>query len=92
MSRDITAGYGPEEFLLRTPKPGAYHAFVHYAGESRQTALGPVTAQVRLITGFGTSHQEEKRLTLRLDNRGQALEVGSFEVKAVPETTAYLAR
>ena len=83
MSRDFTAGYGPEEFLLRAPKPGTYRVKINYYGDNRQSALGPVTAQVRLITGFGTAAQQEQRLTVRLDDRKQSLEVGTFEV-AVP--------
>ncbi|HWA24478.1 MAG TPA: VIT domain-containing protein, partial [Lacunisphaera sp.] len=48
MSRDFTDGYGPEEFLLRNPKPGKYTVHINYYGDRRQTELGPVTAQIRL--------------------------------------------
>ncbi len=82
MSRDLTAGYGPEEFMLRSPKPGTYRVHLDYFGDARQTALGPVTAQVRLITGFGTPDQKEKRLTVRLEDRKQNLEVGQFDVES----------
>ena len=60
MSADFTGGYGPEEFMLRAPKEGGYHVRIDYFGDSRQTALGPVTAQVRLITGFGTRSTESR--------------------------------
>lgn len=80
MSRDFTDGYGPEEFMLRDPKPGVYHVQINYYGDRRQTALGPVTAQLRLITDFGTAQQTEKRLTVRLEDNKETLEIGSFEV------------
>jgi Ca-activated chloride channel family protein len=80
MSSDFTGGYGPEEFLLRDPKPGKYRAKINYYGDRRQTALGPVTAQVRLITGFGTPTQQEKRLTVHLEDQRQTLDVGSFVI------------
>jgi len=83
MSRDFTGGYGPEEFMLRSPKPGGYRVQIDYFGDSRQTALGPVTAQVRLISGFGTRGQTEKRMTVRLDSRKQNLDIGAFEVPGV---------
>ena len=80
MSRDFTAGYGPEEFLVRAPKPGKYTVRINYYGDRRQTALGPVTAQVRLITGFGTPQQKDELITVRLVDRKESLEIGSIEI------------
>jgi Ca-activated chloride channel family protein len=80
ISCDFTGGYGPEEFLLRDPKPGKYRAKINYYGDGRQTAFGPVTAQIRLITGFGTAAQTEKRSTLRLENRNQTVDAGTFVI------------
>jgi len=80
MSRDFTGGYGPEEFLLRDPKPGHYTVRINYYGDRRQTAIGPVTAQVRLITGFGTPAEKEQRLTLRLSESKETSDVGTIEI------------
>ncbi|MCL2715232.1 MAG: DUF2135 domain-containing protein [Alphaproteobacteria bacterium] len=80
MSEDFIAGYGPEEFLLREPKPGRYTVRINYFGDARQTALGPVTAQLRLITGFGTADEREERLTVRLVDNKDTLEIGSIEI------------
>ena len=85
MSRDFTGGYGPEVFLVRTPKPGKYTVRINYYGDSRQTALGPVTAQVRLITDFGTPQEKEKLITVRLVDRKESLEIGSIEIGARAE-------
>jgi tetratricopeptide (TPR) repeat protein len=80
MSQDFTQGYGPEEFLLREPKAGKYQVRINYFGDRRQNALGPVTAQVRLITGFGTPAEKEQRLTVRLEDNKETLEIGSIEI------------
>ena len=80
MSRDFTGGYGPEEFMLRDPKAGTYSVKINYYGDSRQTALGPVTVQVRLITGFGTPQHKEQRLTVRLTDEKEALDIGSIKI------------
>lgn len=82
MSRDFTGGFGPEEFTLRNAKAGAYTVKINYHGDRRQITLGPVTAEVRLITGFGTVRQQEKRLTVRLKEAQETLAVGSIEIGA----------
>lgn len=87
MSDDFTGGYGPEEFLLRNPKPGKYTVKINYFGDRRQTALGPVTAQVRLITGFGTRAQKEQLLTVRLKETEDTLEIGAIEIGDKPTVT-----
>ena len=80
MSRDFTQGYGPEEFILREPNAGKYTVRINYYGDRRQTALGPVTAQVRLITGYGTPAEKEQRLTVRLTDNKETLEIGAIEI------------
>jgi hypothetical protein len=82
MSCDFTGGYGPEEFLLKQPMPGKYTVRINYFGDRRTTALGPVTAQVRLITGFGTSEQKEQSLSVRLASSSQTLVIGSIDIPA----------
>ena len=82
MSSDFTGGYGPEEFVLRLATAGRYIARINYFGDRRQNAFGPVTAQVRLITGFGRPEQQEKRVTLRLKQKQETIEVGSIEIGA----------
>jgi hypothetical protein len=88
MSRDFTGGYGPEEFLLRTPKPGKYTVRINAYADQRNAALGPVTAQVRLITGFGTPEQKEERVTLRLMRTEETLTAGAIEIPGASSTLA----
>ena len=80
MSRDFTGGYGPEEFLLRRPTPGKYTVRQSHYGDRRNTSLGPVTAQMRLITNFGTPAEKEQRLTVRLNENKDTLVIGSIQI------------
>ena len=82
MSRDFTQGYGPEEFVLHRPEAGTYQVRINYFGDRRQTALGPVTVQVRLITDFGLPTQQERRITVRLVDPKETLDIGEISINA----------
>jgi len=80
MSRDFTGGYGPEEFSLKNAQPGRYRVEAQYYGDRRQRLTGPTTLQVKLYTGFGRTHQQERSITLRLAERSETVFVGEFDV------------
>ncbi|HSD55295.1 MAG TPA: VIT domain-containing protein [Burkholderiales bacterium] len=80
MSRDFTGGYGPEEFSLKTAKPGRYRVEANFYGHRQQIVAGATTLQVKLQTRFGTKEVEERIIILRLQSRGGAVMVGEFEV------------
>ena len=80
LSCDFQDGYGPEEFLLRRPRPGKYTVRLDHYGDTRNTARGPVTAQVRIITGYGTPKQKEQATTVQLGAGSRELEIGSIEI------------
>ena len=81
ISRDVTQGYGPEEFILHHAMPGKYKIEANFYGNRQQVVAGATTVQVRLTTGFGTTHARDKMITLRLRDRGDTVFVGEFEVK-----------
>lgn len=81
MSLDFTGGYGPEEFSLKSAKPGKYKVEAQYYGDSRQNVTGPTTLQVKLATKFGTSKEQEQMVTLRLKSQRELVYVGEFEVR-----------
>ncbi|GAB1596976.1 VIT domain-containing protein [Lysobacter claricitrinus] len=81
MSLDFTGGYGPEEFALRTAKPGRYKIEANYFGDRQQVVTGATTLQLWLSTHFGTSKQKDQRVTLRLRDQKETIFVGEFEVK-----------
>ncbi|WP_229217541.1 VIT domain-containing protein [Massilia forsythiae] len=84
MSRDVTGGYGPEEFSLRDAKPGKYKVEANFYGHRQQLVASSTTLQLRLTTGFGTPRAQEQLVTLRLRGRGETVFVGEFEVGAAP--------
>jgi tetratricopeptide (TPR) repeat protein len=80
MSQDFTGGYGPEEFSLRTAKPGTYKVEAQFYGHRQQIVAGATTLQVKLATHFGTPQQQEKVVTLRLKSQSEVVFVGEFAV------------
>jgi len=83
MTRDMTRGYGPEEFTLTKAANGDYKIEVNYYGTSQQTIAGPVTIQVQLFTNYGRKNEERKQATVRLGGSKSVIEIGSlhFETK-----------
>ncbi|MEP7101481.1 MAG: DUF2135 domain-containing protein, partial [Burkholderiales bacterium] len=81
MSRDITSGYGPEEFSLRFAKPGKYTVTTQFFGHRQQLVSAAMTVQLSLITGFGTAQQKAQTVTLRLKDPKDQVLVGEFEVQ-----------
>ncbi len=81
MSLDFTGGYGPEEFSLKSAKPGKYRVQAQYFGDRRQNVTGATTLQMRLTTGFGTRQQRDQIVTLRLKDGKETIMVGEFEIK-----------
>ena len=82
MSRDFTGGYGPEEFSLKSAKPGKYLVQAQFYGHRQQVVSSATTLQLKLSTGFGTSHQHDEQVTLRLKSTGALVTVGEFEIGA----------
>jgi hypothetical protein len=80
MSRDITSGYGPEEFSLKRAKPGKYTVQAQFYGHNQQIVSGATTIQLALTTGFGTAQHKQQAVTLRLRDRKDQVFVGEFVV------------
>ncbi len=80
MSNDFTGGYGPEEFSLRTAKPGTYTVKAEFYGHNQQIVAPATTLMLRLSTGFGTASQKDENIILRLSGKKQEVTVGTFTV------------
>ena len=89
VSRDITDGYGPEEYLIRKALDGPYAVKAHYFGSSQQTVTGPATVTATVFTDWGRPTQKQQVLTLRLDKTKDTVEVGTvrFGQNATAEPT-----
>ena len=79
MSADFTGGYGPEEFSLKSAKPGKYRVEAQFYGHRQQVVAAATTLMLRLTTGFGTPNAREQLVTLRLKGAGSKVFVGEFE-------------
>ncbi|MCX6117944.1 MAG: VIT domain-containing protein [Proteobacteria bacterium] len=78
VSRDITRGYGPEEYVIRKAMPGKYTIKTNYYGSSQQTLLGPVTVSATVITNYARPNEKRQLLTLRLESQKDSVDVGSI--------------
>jgi vault protein inter-alpha-trypsin, metazoa len=79
ISRDVTQGYGPEEFMLKKAEKGKYKVQVDYFGTRSQKQLMPVNLRITFYTHYGTPQQKQQETTVRLSNTKEVIEVGSFE-------------
>ena len=80
ISRDVTQGYGPEEFMLKKAENGKYKVQVDYFGTHSQKQLMPVSLRITFYTQFGTPQQKQEETTVRLSNAKEVIEVGAFQV------------
>jgi len=77
LSRDLTGGYGPEEYAVRRAKPGAYLIEADYYSSSSASLLGPTTAQATIITDYGRPSEKSESVTVRLTDSDDTVELGT---------------
>jgi Ca-activated chloride channel family protein len=81
MSPDATGGYGPEEFSLKTAKPGKYGVEAQFFGHRQQVLSAGTTVMVRVTTGFGTPQARDEWTTLRLTRGQETVRVAEVELR-----------
>ena len=79
ISKDVTQGYGPEEFMIKKAPKGSYKIEADYFGTRSQKQLMPVTLHITFFTHFGTDKEQKQETTVRVTNEKDVIEVGSFE-------------
>lgn len=79
ISRDVTQGYGPEEFMLKKAPKGNYKIEVNYYGNRSQKQLLPVSLRITFFTHYGSPQEKKQETTVRLSDQREVIEVGSFE-------------
>ena len=78
LSRDSTAGNGPEEFILRNPVPGEYRVKVNFYGSRENRLLREATVKVVFQRQFGTAKMKTDAQVVTLKpGQGEQL-VGLF--------------
>ncbi len=58
ISRDITQGYGPEQFMIKKALKGKYKVYVNYFGDSQVKKEGPSTVMIEVYTNYGKANQK----------------------------------
>ena len=81
ISKDVTQGYGPEEFMIKKAPKGTYKIETDYFDTLSQKQLMPVTLRITFYTHFGTDKEQKQETTVRVTNEKDVIEVGSFEFK-----------
>lgn len=76
VSRDVTNGYGPEEYMLREAVHGEYLIQANYYGNSAQRFVGPATLKVEIFTNWGQPDEQREELTLRVDGVRDVVDAG----------------
>ena len=79
ISKDVTAGYGPEEFCLRKAWKGNYKVEVNLYGDSRQTLGGPIAIKAELFTDFGKPTQKREVINFRVTTNKEVVKIGSLK-------------
>ena len=87
VSRDFTVGYGPEEYVLRSAMPGDYRIRCKYYGSIQQSLIGPATVTATVITNFARPNEKRQRLTLRLENVRDFVDIGKITIVSKQAST-----
>lgn len=78
VSNDITDGYGPEEYLIRTAPSGSYKISTKYFGSRQQTVVGPATVTATVFTNWGRANEKRQVLTIRLNKSEERVDIGTI--------------
>jgi hypothetical protein len=66
ITRDVTGGYGPEMYLLKSAPPGKYKILAHYYAADRNRASARSKVYATVIEGWGTPREKVTRKTVAL--------------------------
>jgi TonB-dependent SusC/RagA subfamily outer membrane receptor len=82
ISNDMTRGFGPEQFLLKSAIKGTYKIEINYFGNSQVTIAGPTTIMAELFTHYGTPQEKKELIVLQMqkDAKG-AVYIGDLDFK-----------
>lgn len=66
ISRDMTNGFGPEQFMLKKAAKGTYKIEIDYYGDRQATISGPTTVMAELYTRYGTPQEKKEIIVLQM--------------------------
>jgi tetratricopeptide (TPR) repeat protein len=82
VSRDVTDGYGPEEYVLKKAMQGRYQIKTNYFASRSPALTGGVTLQVEVFTNYGRVNEKRRAITLRLQEPKDFFVVGEVDFGA----------
>ncbi len=71
LSNDMTAGYGPEEYLLNHAPPGTYTVRVNIFATDRLNPNGAITVRAHLYRGYNRANEQEQTFEIELQPTSQ---------------------
>lgn len=80
MSDDMTAGYGPESFLLKKALPGKYIVHAKYYANHQQKISGPTLLKATVFRNYGAENESREIIVTKLDETEAVLEIATFIV------------
>jgi len=77
LTTDLTAGFGPEEFMLKKAINGDYVISTNNFANRRQGISGPTVLYLDIYTYYGSSKETHKRVLLRTDKVKETSAIGT---------------
>jgi TonB-dependent SusC/RagA subfamily outer membrane receptor len=82
ISHDMTQGFGPEQFLLKTARKGTYKIEINYYGDRQVTIAGPTTIMAELFTHYGTPQEKKEIIVLQMKKESKGgVYIGDLDFK-----------
>lgn len=78
LSRDLTGGYGPEEFFLRTAIRGKYAVKFKFFANSQQRISGPTLVTVDVYRNYGRPNETRETRTFPVKGVSQIVDVNTI--------------
>ena len=66
LSKDMTQGFGPEQFVLKEAKKGFYYVKIKYFGDRKQKIETPTFMKVTVFKNQGSKNEEKTVQVIRL--------------------------
>ena len=79
MSDDMTAGFGPEQFVLKNAIDGAYEIKAKYYASHQQKVSGPTFLKVTVFKNYASSNEVKTTQLIRLKSAKDVIRIGKVE-------------
>jgi len=80
MSNDMTAGFGPEQYILKNALNGKYKIEIDYYADVKQKISGPTFLKVTTFTNYARKNEKRIVKLVRLKSNDETINLGSVLV------------